>query len=277
MRRTDDRAVPVLTISILVGLWLMLPADQAAAQALEIRFARQFSMGYLQFNLMQRHQLVEKHSRMAGIPEPKVVWATFNSPAAMNDALLSGSIDIVAGGVPGLLTVWARTRGSANAVKGVAAFSSQPILLNTRNASVKNITDFTDKDKIAVPAVKVSVQAVMLQMAAAKQWGREQFGKLDPLTVGMSPPDCTAQRCFRDHQRLQRTAISVPAAGKTGHPHGAELHRRVRWTAQLHRGLDLHPVPRQKSSALPGAHRGIPGSNRDAQQGCEAGGAILDR
>jgi NitT/TauT family transport system substrate-binding protein len=191
MRRTDDRAVPVLTISILVGLWLMLPADQAAAQALEIRFARQFSMGYLQFNLMQRHQLVEKHSRMAGIPEPKVVWATFNSPAAMNDALLSGSIDIVAGGVPGLLTVWARTHGRANAVKGVAAFSSQPILLNTRNASVKNITDFTDKDKIAVPAVKISVQAVTLQMAAAKQWGREQFARLDPLTVGMSPPDAT--------------------------------------------------------------------------------------
>jgi NitT/TauT family transport system substrate-binding protein len=128
---------------------------------------------------------------MAGIPEPKVVWATFNSPAAMNDALLSGSIDIVAGGVPGLLTVWARTHGRANAVKGVAAFSSQPILLNTRNASVKNITDFTDKDKIAVPAVKISVQAVTLQMAAAKQWGREQFARLDPLTVGMSPPDAT--------------------------------------------------------------------------------------
>jgi NitT/TauT family transport system substrate-binding protein len=73
----------------------------------------------------------------------------------------------------------------------VAAFSSQPILLNTRSASVKNITDFTDKDKIAVPAVKVSVQAVMLQMAAAKQWGREQFARLDPLTVGMSPPDAT--------------------------------------------------------------------------------------
>jgi NitT/TauT family transport system substrate-binding protein len=30
-----------------------------------------------------------------------------------------------------------------------------------------------------------------LQMAAAKQWGREQFARLDPLTVGMSPPDAT--------------------------------------------------------------------------------------
>src|SRR5690242_21820399 len=136
-------------------------AANAAAQ--EIRFARQFSMGYLQFNLMEREHLVEKHARAAGIADVKVSWATFNSPAAMNDALLSGSIDIVSGGVPGLLTIWARTRGTANAVEGIAAFSSQPILLNTRSPNIRSIVDFTDKDKIALPAVKVSVQAMMLQ------------------------------------------------------------------------------------------------------------------
>jgi NitT/TauT family transport system substrate-binding protein len=76
-------------------------------------------------------------------------------------------------------------------VKGVTAFSSQPILLNTRKPKIKTLTDYTDKDKIAVPAVKVSVQAMMLQMAAAKQWGQANFSKLDPLTVGMSPPDAT--------------------------------------------------------------------------------------
>ena len=57
-------------------------------QAPEIRFARQFSMGYLQFNLTEKHRLLEKHAKAAGIQEVKVVWATFNSPAAMNDALL---------------------------------------------------------------------------------------------------------------------------------------------------------------------------------------------
>jgi len=165
--------------------------DPAAAEAPEIRFARQFSMGYLQFNLMEKYQLLEKHAKAAGIPDVKVVWATFNSPAAMNDALLSGSVDIVSGGVPGLLTIWARTHGTPIAVKGIAAFSSQPILLNTRNPNVKSITDFTDQDKIALPAVKVSVQAMMLQMAAAKQWGQASFAKLDPITVGMSPPDST--------------------------------------------------------------------------------------
>jgi NitT/TauT family transport system substrate-binding protein len=178
-------------IATLAGWALVMFAAHTSAQVREIRFARQFSMGYLQFNVMERHHLVEKHAKANGIPEVKVIWATFNSPAAMNDALLSGSIDIVSGGVPGLLTIWARTQGTANAVKGVTAFSSQPILLNTRNPSVKAITDFTDKDKIAVPAVKISVQAMMLQMAAAKQWGQANFARLDPLTVGMSPPDAT--------------------------------------------------------------------------------------
>ena len=163
----------------------------AVAQAPEIRFARQFSMGYLQFNMMQQHKLLEKHAKEAGIPELKVTWATFNGPNAMNDALLSGSVDIVSGGVPGLLTLWARTKTTPLAVKGITAFSSQPILLNTRNPNVKSLTDFTDQDKIAVPAVKVSVQAMLLQMAAAKQWGNSNYAKLDNLTVSMTPPDAT--------------------------------------------------------------------------------------
>jgi NitT/TauT family transport system substrate-binding protein len=191
VRIARARATWLPAVSILAGMVLTVFAASAAAQVPEIRFARQFSMGYLQFNVMERHRLLEKHAKAAGIPEVKVVWATFNSPAAMNDALLSGSIDIVSGGVPGLLTIWARTHGTANAVKGMAAFSSQPFLLNTRNPNVKSITDFTDKDRIALPTVKISVQAMMLQMAAAKQWGQSNFARLDPLTVGMSPPDAT--------------------------------------------------------------------------------------
>jgi len=167
------------------------PAAGAQAQAPEVRFARQFSMGYRQFNLMEKHQLLEKHAKSAGIPDVKVKWATFNSPAAMNDALLSGSIDIVSGGVPVLLTIWAHTRGTFNAVEGIAAFSSQPILLNTRNPNIKTIADFAEPDKIALPAVKVSVQAIILQMAAAKRWGQANCAKLDAITVGMSPPDAT--------------------------------------------------------------------------------------
>ena len=177
--------------SATTALMLAAIATAATAQVPEVRFARQFSMGYLQFNIMEREQLLEKHAKANGIPEIKVTWAVFNSPAAMNDALLSGSIDVVTGGVPGALTIWARTKDTPNPVKGIAAFTSQPILLNTNKPEIKSIADFTEKDKIAVPAPKVSIQAIILQMAAAQKWGQANFAKLDPITVGMSPPDST--------------------------------------------------------------------------------------
>ena len=170
---------------------LAAATTSAAAQVPEIRLARQFSMGYLQFNVMEHQQLIEKHARALGIPEVKVTWHTFNGPNAMNDALLSDTIDIAAGGTPGLLVLWARTKGTPQEVRGISALSSQPFLMNTRNAAIKTVADFKDSDRIALPAVKVSVQAITLQMAAAKAFGVGNYGKLDPLTVSMSPPDAT--------------------------------------------------------------------------------------
>jgi len=168
-----------------------LSAGAAQAQVPEVRLARQYSMGYLQFNVMEHQHLIEKHARALGVPEVKVSWHTFNGPAAVNDALLSGTIDIAAGGVPGLLLLWARTKGTPQEVRGIAALSSQPFLMNTRNPAIKSVADFKDSDRIAVPAVKVSVQAIMLQMAAAKAFGPGNHGKLDTLTVSMAPPDAT--------------------------------------------------------------------------------------
>ena len=162
-----------------------LAADQ------EIRLAQQFSMGYLQLNVMQHEQLIEKHAKALGVADPKVSWFKFNGPTAVNEALISGNVDIGSGGVPGLLTLWARTTGTPQEVRGIAALSSQPFLLNTRNAAIKTIADFKDSDRIAVPAVRTSVQALTLQMAAAKQWGPKEFEKLDPLTISMTPPDAT--------------------------------------------------------------------------------------
>src|ERR1044072_3115879 len=164
-------------------------ATVAATQ--EVRIARQFSMGYLQFNVMEHEKLLEKHAAALGLKDVKIAWSTFNGPDAMNNALISDSVDIVAGGVPGLGTLWARTRGTGNEVKGISALSWQPFLMNTREERIKSIADLKDSDRIAVPAVKVSVQAVALQMAAAKLYGQANYGKYDPLTVSMSPPDAT--------------------------------------------------------------------------------------
>jgi NitT/TauT family transport system substrate-binding protein len=161
------------------------------ADAAEIRLAQQFSMGYLQFNVMKRDKLIEKYAEQRGLKDFKVSWQRFNGPGAMNEALLSNSTDIVSGGVPGLITLWDKTQGTSFEVKGICALSSQPFLLNTANPEVKSIKDFSERDRIAMPAIKVSVQAVLLQMAAAAAFGEENYARLDPLTVSMSPPDAT--------------------------------------------------------------------------------------
>ncbi len=178
-------------LRFVVAAALALLCLPARAETGEIRFAQQFSMGYLQFNVMKHRDLLEKRLAAAGLPPVKVTWVTFNGPDMMNDALLSGAIDIASGGMPGLLTIWAKTRGTAQEVRGVAAMSQQPLLLNSRNPAVRTIRDFTDADRIAMPAVKVSAQAVLLEMAAAKEWGDAAFDRLDRLTFSLSPPDAT--------------------------------------------------------------------------------------
>jgi NitT/TauT family transport system substrate-binding protein len=170
---------------------LALSVGATPALAAEIRLAEQFSMGYLQFNVMKRDRLIEKYATQRGLKDFTVSWQRFNGPSAMNEALLSNSTDIVSGGVPGLITLWDKTQGTSFEVRGICALSSQPFLLNTSNPAIKSIKDFSERDRIAVPSVKVSVQAVVLQMAVAAVFGEENYAKLNNLTVSMSPPDAT--------------------------------------------------------------------------------------
>jgi NitT/TauT family transport system substrate-binding protein len=176
-----------ITALLCLALWIV----PARAEVSELRIAQQTSVAFLQFNVMKHQRLVEKHAAAFGVPNLTVTFATFNGPDAMNDALLSGAVDIVSGGPPGLIVVWAKTFGTAREVRGVAGLARLPWLLNSRNPAVKTIRDFTDADRITMPAVKLSSQAVLLEMAAAKEWGDANYDRLDRLTVSMSPSDST--------------------------------------------------------------------------------------
>ncbi len=101
---------------------------------------------------------------------------------------MSGSLDIVSGGVAPLRHPLAKTRGNLN-VKGIAALDALPVYLVTNNPKVTSLKDLTDQDRIALPAVKVSFQAVTLQMAAEKVFGIGKQETLDPLTVTLRHPD----------------------------------------------------------------------------------------
>jgi NitT/TauT family transport system substrate-binding protein len=166
----------------------VLASGNAFAQANQVRFARQLGLGYLQFYVMQDKQMVERQAERAGL-KVTASYSGMGTPTAIADALLSGNVDVVGIGLPSFLTLWDKTRGNMN-VRGMMAMNRQPAFLTTRNPSIKSIRDFTENDRIALPAPKVSVQAIMLEMIAEKTLGR--FDALDHLTVGMSHPDGTA-------------------------------------------------------------------------------------
>jgi len=187
MRTALACRLPAWLIAVCAAALVALPPP-AQAEVTEIKVAEQYGIGYLPLMLMEEQKLIEKHAKANGIPELKVGWAKFAGGNVMNDALLSNSLQFASGGVAPFVTLWGRTRGNLD-VKAVAAIDSMPLYLNTRNPNVKALKDFTDKDRIALPAVKVSIQAMTLQMAAEKTFGDGQQGKLDPLTVTLSHPD----------------------------------------------------------------------------------------
>jgi NitT/TauT family transport system substrate-binding protein len=173
-----------LTTSLLTGTLAMPSAAQAEGQ---LRIAEQFGIVYLLLNVVRDQQLIEKHGKQDGV-EIKVDWTQLSGGSAVNDALLAGSVDIAGAGVGPLLTIWDRTHGKQN-VKAVASLGNFPYYLVSNNPKVKTIADFTEKDRIAVPAVGVSVQSRYLQYASAKLWGDADYARLDKYTVNLPHPD----------------------------------------------------------------------------------------
>jgi NitT/TauT family transport system substrate-binding protein len=164
-----------------------LTADAAGAQTVTVRIAKQYGISYLPLTIMEEKKLLEAHGKKLGI-EISTEWVQFTGGTPMNEALISGNLDFASGGVGPLLTIWSRTRANLG-VKGVAALNAMPLWLNTINPNVKTIKDFTDKDRIALPGVRTSIQAITLQMAAEKAFGPGQHSRLDAITVSMSHPD----------------------------------------------------------------------------------------
>lgn len=166
-------------------------AAPALAEVQQVRIAEQFGIGYLPLQMIRNKHLIEKHAKALGLGDIKVTWSKFGGGSAMNDALLSGNLDFASGGVGPLLTIWDKTKGKLD-VKGVAAINAMPLYLTTNNPKVKSLKDFTDKDRIALPAVKVSIQARTLQMAAEQAFGKDKHDVLDKWTVSMKHPDGVA-------------------------------------------------------------------------------------
>ena len=191
--REDTRLRKFFTAAALGAALAAAPLGSARAEVSEVRFAQQFGLLYLPMHVVVDQKLVESCAKEAGLGDVKVGMYRFSGGAAVNQALLSGNVDFAAGGIGPLLKLWDKTKGRIN-VRAMSSLSAMPLKLNTNDDRVKKLEDYvglTDH-KIATPSVKVSIQAVVLQMAAARQWGQDQAFKLDDMTVSMKHPSAMA-------------------------------------------------------------------------------------
>src|SRR5476651_2705081 len=184
-RRTFCKVIAAAPVLATPGLLRSAFADEVSS----IVLISQTGLPYLPMMVMEHFKLIEKHAAKLGVASLKPDFKSLGGTQSLIDALLSGQMNFGVTGVPGLATLWDKTAGGPNEVRALSAVQSMPFMLVTNREAVKSIKDFSEQDKIALPAVKVSSQAICLQMAAAKEWGFENYAKLDAFTINRPHPD----------------------------------------------------------------------------------------
>ena len=169
---------------------LALATSEARSAPSELRIGVQFGIGYLPIYVARDLDLINRNLATKGVAPVKVTIQNVAGAPQINDGLLSRTMDLGCGGISAMMVAWDKTKGAGdNAMRGVVALSSMPYELFTVDPSVKSLSDLSDRNKIGLPAVKVSIPAIFLEMAAARLYGAENYRKLDPLTVSLAQPD----------------------------------------------------------------------------------------
>lgn len=182
-------------MSRLAGRWtvaaltaLIVVPDPAGAETTEVRISQQFGLNWLALHVMVDQHLVTKRAHELGLGDIKVTLRKFSGGPAANEALLSGTVDIAGAGGPPAMILRDKTLGRQS-VRSIGAVVNAPMSLVTTDPRIKALGDLGEGDRIALPAPKVSINAMIIQMAAAKQFGAANAFKYDTIQVGLPHPD----------------------------------------------------------------------------------------
>ncbi|MEA2876773.1 MAG: sulfonate transport system substrate-binding protein [Hyphomicrobiales bacterium] len=194
----------LLRLAALATTALDLSAPAIAAESNDFHVARQPGLIYIQPIIMEEKKLIEKHAAALGLKDLKMRWSIITSGGVMTEAIISNSIDMAITGVSNMLLAWGKT-GTIKMVTGVAGV---PFFLLTRNPNVKSIKDFGPDDRIAVPTIRASMQAMMMGIALEQAYGIGQHGRLDSNQVQLGHPD--AMNALLNPQHEVNSHYSVP-------------------------------------------------------------------
>ncbi len=193
MKRRQFIGQASATLGLAGAATLGLGFRPARAEASEIRLSHGYGLLYLPLMILRDRKLLEKHAAASGLGTVGVTWQLLDGGNVINDAMLAGALDIAGTGSPGFVTLWAKAHGIARSeIIGVCGLSTCALALNTNRPGIKSLGDFTSNDKIALPGIKTSLAAVVLEMLVAKQFGQANYAKLDPMTVGVPHPEAYA-------------------------------------------------------------------------------------
>lgn len=127
---------------------LLLLAGAARAERNEIRVAEQYGLTFLPLMIMRDGALVEAHARRLRLPAARLTWIKLGAVSSINDALLAGELEFAAGGVPSLVTLWSRTRGTPGEVRGAGALGDVPNELIVSSARAAVLSSYCCKRKV---------------------------------------------------------------------------------------------------------------------------------
>jgi NitT/TauT family transport system substrate-binding protein len=179
------RGIIWIAMAVAIGL-----AQPGHAETDTLRILRPIDLAALPLLIAEHEKLIEKQAEKRGLKPPVVKWSTPGKTGPL-DALVAGQVDLVATDIVPFLIAAEATADKPQQVRGLAALAQRPYVLVTRNPAIKTIRDFKETDRIAVPALKTSGPALLLQMAAAQEWGPENHAKLDPMMVARSDEAAT--------------------------------------------------------------------------------------
>lgn len=168
----------------------LLWSAHAGAETNQVRIASTFGLAQSPARIAYEMKFIEARAKEAGL-DVNVSFQAVASGVVVSELLLSGNADVGVGGNVPLFNLWDKTSG-AQKVRGVMAFSQANMFLLTSDPRIKSLRDFTDKDRIAMTDVKATTYSMLLQMATAKEFGWDQRGKYDSISVPMNNNDAMA-------------------------------------------------------------------------------------
>jgi NitT/TauT family transport system substrate-binding protein len=170
---------------------LVIALADARAETNQVRIASTYGLAQLPGRLAFEQGFIEKHAKRLGLTDLKVTFQPVSSGIVVSDLLLSRNADVGVGGNVPLFSLWDKTNG-AQKVRGIMSFSRANMFLLTVDPRIKTMRDFTDTDRIAMTDVRSTTYSMVIQMAAAKEYGWDQRTRYDQLTVAMGNNEALA-------------------------------------------------------------------------------------